>query len=76
MNQTRNGGAGKGRWGRRVSCLSGLLILASCVGGAYAAVWYVDVDNTTGPRDGTSWPTAFQTIQEGVDAAEGEARKG
>jgi len=34
---------------------------------AWAAVWYVDKDNS-GAEDGTSWATAFNTIQEGVDA--------
>ncbi len=36
---------------------------------AHAAVWYVDKDNASNARDGTSWGTAFTTIQEGVDAA-------
>lgn len=36
---------------------------------ASAAVWYVDKDNTAGPWNGTSWATAFKTIQEGIDAA-------
>jgi len=31
-------------------------------------VWYVDLDNA-GSGDGLSWTTAFQTIQEGIDAA-------
>jgi hypothetical protein len=35
---------------------------------ATAAVWYVDKDNT-GPENGTAWATAFNTIQEGIDAA-------
>jgi len=35
---------------------------------ALAAVWYVDKDNT-GTEVGTSWSTAFNTIQEGIDAA-------
>ena len=52
--------------------LSGLLILFSLPGSAHAAVWRVDVDNSAGPWDGTSWPTAFQTIQEGVHAAVAE----
>lgn len=30
---------------------------------------YVDIDNTSGTYDGTSWATAYQTIQEGIDAA-------
>ena len=36
---------------------------------AHGAVWYVDVDNTVGPCDGMSRGTAFQTIQQGIDAA-------
>ncbi|MBI4557841.1 MAG: PKD domain-containing protein [Candidatus Hydrogenedentes bacterium] len=35
--------------------------------GAPAAVWYVDKDNT-GAEDGTSWASAYNTIQEGIDA--------
>ncbi len=31
-------------------------------------VWYVDLDNTSS-GNGLSWNTAFQTIQEGIDAA-------
>ena len=36
---------------------------------AFADVWYVDKHNTSGVEDGTSWPTAFTTIQTAVDAA-------
>jgi hypothetical protein len=36
---------------------------------AAAAVWYVDKDNVSGAEDGTTWGTAFTTIQEGIDAA-------
>jgi hypothetical protein len=36
---------------------------------AAGMVWYVDTENTTGPWDGGTWSTAFQTIQEAVDAA-------
>jgi hypothetical protein len=32
-------------------------------------VVYVDVDNTAGPWTGTSWATAFQSVQAGLDAA-------
>jgi len=35
---------------------------------AFPAVWYVDKDNV-GTENGTSWATAFNTIQEGIDAA-------
>ena len=46
-----------------------LLILVYIVcATASAGVWYVDVDNT-GFEDGSEWATAFNTIQEGVDAA-------
>lgn len=40
---------------------------------AWAGVWYVDKDNGTGPWDGTSWDTAFTTIQEGIEAASTDA---
>ena len=35
----------------------------------HAAVWYVDIDNAAQEQDGTSWATAFNRIQEGIDAA-------
>ncbi len=38
-------------------------------GNAAAAVWYVDVDNTSGVEDGLAWATAFTTVGEGVTAA-------
>ncbi len=39
---------------------SGILVLAClAIHPAWAAVWYVDVDNTSGTEDGTSWATAF-----------------
>jgi len=38
-------------------------------GEACAAVWHVDKDNASGTRNGTTWATAFATIQEGIDAA-------
>jgi parallel beta-helix repeat protein len=31
--------------------------------------WLVDVSNTTGPWNGSSWATAYQSIQQGIDAA-------
>ena len=48
------------------------LLLASVVlaAGASAQVFYVDKDNT-GVEDGTSWATAFTTIQAGIDEADG-----
>ena len=42
------------------------LLVLVCINAA-ADMWYVDVDNTARPWDGTSWATAFQTIQEGID---------
>ncbi len=39
--------------------------------GVYADVriWYVDVNSTTTSPDGTSWETAFMSIQHTVDVA-------
>jgi len=31
--------------------------------------WYVDIGNTSGVEDGTTWETAFTTIQQGIDFA-------
>jgi len=45
-----------------------LMVLALCVT-ASAAVWHVDKDNTSGVEDGTSWDTAFTTMQPAIDAA-------
>jgi len=59
------------RNGFRLLCCVALGVAALCPL-AHAAVWYVHVDNTAGPWDGTSWAAAFQTIQEGVDAAYGD----
>ena len=36
---------------------------------AHPAVWYVDRDNVSGNEDGTSWETAFTSIQPAIDAA-------
>jgi hypothetical protein len=45
-----------------------LLITTAIVPMAIAATVYVDIDNT-GTEDGTSWATAYDTIQEGIDNA-------
>ena len=45
-----------------------LLLLASAMGAG--AVIYVDADAAGPAHDGASWTTAFQTIQQGIDAAE------
>lgn len=45
-----------------------LSILASSAAQAVPAVWYVDKDTPPG-GDGTSWATAFQTIDPAVNAA-------
>ncbi|MBI4557320.1 MAG: right-handed parallel beta-helix repeat-containing protein [Candidatus Hydrogenedentes bacterium] len=42
-------------------------ILLSCP--AFAAVWYVNKDNASQMQDGTSWTTAFNTVQAAIDAA-------
>jgi len=48
-----------------------LAVLLSCSGMSYAAtIWYVDADAPAG-GDGTSWATAFDTIQEAIDAVSG-----
>ena len=59
------------RTGLRIWLLPAAALVVILVGNqnADAAVWYVDIDNTSGTEDGTSWATAFKTIQEGVDAA-------
>ena len=63
----------------RAVLVSSCILLGASLLPAFGDVWYVDVDNAAGPWDGTSWPTAFQTIQEGINAAyaslggEGEA---
>ncbi len=45
-------------------------VLALCFAGtADAATWYVDKDNKSDTQDGTSWQTAFTTIQPAIDAA-------
>ncbi len=46
-----------------------LVAVLMCVAhAAVGAVWYVDKDNAS-TANGTSWPTAFTSIQLGVDAA-------
>jgi len=39
-----------------------------CFSSAHAAVWYVDINAPAG-GNGTSWQTAFKTIQPAIDAA-------
>lgn len=34
-----------------------------------AATWYVDDSHTSGTHDGTSWATAFQYLQDALDAS-------
>lgn len=46
-----------------------LFTLVVCAASANAAVWYVDIDNLSGIEDGTSWQTAYTTIQPAIDAA-------
>ena len=36
---------------------------------AHAAIWYVNQRSVTGVEDGTTWATAFTTIQPAIDAA-------
>jgi hypothetical protein len=46
------------------------LLVFGMAGAGWAATWYVDRD-VRYSGDGTSWTTAFKTIQEGIDAADG-----
>ena len=46
-----------------------LPVLLLLTWGARAAVWYVDIGNTSGTEDGLSWLTAFTEIQPAIDAA-------
>ena len=43
-------------------------VLLAFWGGAMGATWYVD-DSVTSSGDGTTWQTAFKTIQQGIDSA-------
>ncbi len=53
--------------------LSYIVITLSFSLTANAATWYVDIDNTSATQDGTSWQTAFTTIQPAIDAAYNDA---
>jgi parallel beta-helix repeat protein len=46
-----------------------LLVTAISGSVAMASTWYVDDSHTSGTRDGTSWATAFQFLQEALDAS-------
>ena len=48
---------------------AGVLALLALMSSAASAAVHVDVDNTKGPWDGTSWVTAYRTVQKGLDAA-------
>lgn len=39
--------------------------------GAETTIWYVDAGNSSGTEDGTSWATAYTSIQPAIDAAAG-----
>ncbi|MFP4500631.1 MAG: hypothetical protein ACLFTT_06490 [Candidatus Hydrogenedentota bacterium] len=58
----------------RTKTASLLLVGLLCAGVASAAVWRVDSD-APGGGDGTSWATAFQTIQAGIDADKSATQK-
>lgn len=56
---------------RKALTLIALVLAAFLItNGARAATWYVDGDNS-GTEDGTTWTTAYNTIQEAVNAARG-----
>jgi len=44
------------------------LVIAAAAFDASAAIWYVDASNP-GTEDGTSWATAYRTIQPAIDAS-------
>lgn len=48
--------------------LVAILSFLVCAAG-HAEVWYVDQENVSGVEDGTSWATAFTTVQPAIDAA-------
>ena len=50
-------------------CTVLLTIVVALCPMVFADVWYVDKDNASGIEEGTSWSTAFTTIQTAVDAA-------
>lgn len=52
------------------SVLIAAFLVSVCVtSNCFGTVWYVDKDNSSGTDDGTTWNTAFDTNQEGIDAA-------
>lgn len=51
----------------RTAALAALLFIPTTI--AHADVWCVNKANTSGTEDGTSWATAFTTVQPAVDAA-------
>ncbi len=60
---------------RSVLCIFPCILVAASLGmpGAYAQIWRVDKDTPLAgqplAQDGTSWDRAFETIQQGIDAA-------
>ncbi|MDP2895791.1 MAG: right-handed parallel beta-helix repeat-containing protein, partial [bacterium] len=53
---------------RRLMEIIACLVLIAAWQAAIGGTWYVD-DSVASPGDGTSWQTAFRTIQEGINAA-------
>ncbi len=49
--------------------LCSLLLLCIVSSPISAEIWYVDKSNFSGAKDGTSWATAFSTIQPAIDSA-------
>lgn len=52
----------------RRACVVGIVLTVCVCLAAGAATWYVD-DSVAASGDGKSWESAFQKIQEGIDAA-------
>ncbi len=53
-------------------CATLLALISVATFNAFAGVWYVDVDSTSGTENGETWETAFITIQPAIDAAEAD----
>ncbi len=55
--------------GRFIMVLCLLLCVFIVPATAATTIWYVDVDNASETKDGTSWATAYTSIQDGINAA-------
>ena len=56
----------------RTTIVSAAILACFAASPAYAALWYADANSAAKPPDGTSWATAFPTIQAAVNSAAGD----